>query len=301
MSREEKGFEFTRRDNDYSRPTQMGPRSIDELSYDQRAALDFMRRYAEEHGLVRIEDDFTVEQFQQALEADRMAGLDWDRDVVPQLLANYGTMLDRCVQLSECTGHENGKGTVIVGVDKNGELAIRQLESDIVHLDWRRDYTRALFHPDLESFLEVRPKDIVEEVRRSAYKLAPCPLAMLEAAISHDKDGGQGLSEFSFEKTGHVAAFEAVTGRDYLTVTDAEMARDTGLYTDSSGPYMRHALFDYPEGFFEEDRYSSQGPIPAVTASSHPDHRGSSRFEIMDANYLTLRPERTGAILWVRS
>jgi hypothetical protein len=119
----------------------------------------------------------------------------------------------KAVELSKLTDNQEGKGACLVGVYKNGELAIRQRSSEIVNaIVAKEGQLRLAFHPEAK-LQEGEQWTKAVEIRRA-----------VEAAGFHVPADAPDCN-----KKGLVAASEAVTGADYVASPNRDEYRDAIL------------------------------------------------------------------------
>lgn len=245
-------------------------KALENLSEVEMACLeamveDFMR------GIVLIDDNADKGAYQAALQEDKTDCQTLEA-IVARLLANEAALLKKAVELSKLTGDQGGRGTLLVGLYENGELAIRQRSQEIVNARWTKAWDdedddkgelQLLYHPDAMAAQE-------EERGRWAHAGEICR-AVKAAGYHVPADAPHG------KPIGLVAASEAVTGTGthYVASPDGVGSREAVL-----------ACFDKVS-----DR------TIATFVCNNPGH-GSDTF--IGYDYVNTRDPNRGAILWLR-
>ncbi|PKL36370.1 hypothetical protein CVV38_00465 [Candidatus Peregrinibacteria bacterium HGW-Peregrinibacteria-1] len=239
--------------------------TLEKVGDAEKACLEAMKEDFD-RGIVRIKKNARKDLYQTALKEDPTAGQSWET-IQKRLLANEETLLKKAVELSKLTGDPTGKGTLLIGIHKNGELAIRQRSPEIVNAKWTKFFTgfpedqsdkgelQLLFHPEAIAQKEgqwAKPLEIFQAVEAAGYHLP--------ADTIHNK--------------GLVAASEAVTNSPYVMSPDGKEWREAQLRCPkdtNDHTYLRVVRF-------------------------YPDNQTAYHVSILASTRVNYR----GAILWLR-
>ncbi len=237
--------------------------SLENLNGIERACLEAMKADFD-RGIVSIDENADKDAYQAALKEDKTAGQSWEI-VQSRLLANGAILLKKAVELSRLTGNQGGNGALLVGVYRNGGLAIRQRSQEIVNARWSKDWQhgqsdkgelKLLFHSEAMAQETGRWGNAVEIIR-----------AVKATGYHVPADAPE------YNKKGLVAAYEAVTGADYVMSPDGEEWRD--------------AMLECPDNLADNTN---------VRVMNFDPERGCAH---VGSDYAGSRDDLRGAVLWI--
>lgn len=147
-----------------------------------------------DRGIVKIDEEATLEDYTKAFKADKTAGQKWETLEV-RLRANGADLLKKAAAMPE--------GACLIGVHADGTLAIRQRSREIVNVVITEEgqsvllpHTEAVQHVQTQGGRYAKAVEIVRGVEANGYRVpADSP---------------------NYEKKGLVAASDAVMGGNYV-------------------------------------------------------------------------------------